>query len=106
MAYRFLLIRVSHPCDSEQCLLATFPLMQSAGYSWTSPLRFLARTRSSAAGATPFVDVDGIKVEKAGRCMVIRMERGENRLNLEFLRSMNQVLDAAERCTGVHLLSL
>ena len=43
------------------------------------------------------VEISGLRVEKSGRCVVIRMERGENRLNREFVRAMNQALDAAER---------
>ena len=40
---------------------------------------------------------DGIAVEKIGRCVVIRMERGENRQNMEFIEAMNRALDQAER---------
>ena len=43
------------------------------------------------------MEISGLRVEKNGRCVVIRMERGENRLNREFVRAMNQALDAAER---------
>ena len=32
---------------------------------------------------------------------MIRMERGENRLNKEFVQAMNQALDAAERYVEV-----
>ena len=39
----------------------------------------------------------GMKVEKIGKCVVIRMERGENRLNMEFIDSFNRALDEAER---------
>lgn len=39
----------------------------------------------------------GVKVEKVGRCVVIRMERGENRMNPEFIEAMNRALDKAER---------
>jgi enoyl-CoA hydratase/carnithine racemase len=43
------------------------------------------------------LDISGIRVERRERCVVIRMERGENRLNREFMGAMNQALDAAER---------
>ena len=39
----------------------------------------------------------GIRVEKIGRVVVIRMERGENRQNFEFIDAMNRALDEAER---------
>lgn len=39
----------------------------------------------------------GMKVEKIGKCVVIRMERGENRQNMEFIDSFNRALDEAER---------
>ena len=38
-----------------------------------------------------------IRVEKVGRCVVLRMERGENRMNLKFIEDMNRALDKAER---------
>ena len=38
-----------------------------------------------------------IRVEKVGRCVIVRMERGENRLNPEFVEAMNQALDKVER---------
>ena len=38
-----------------------------------------------------------IRVEKIGRCVVLRMERGENRMNPKFIEDMNQALDKAER---------
>lgn len=45
----------------------------------------------------------GVRVEKVGRCVVVRMERGENRQNLEFIEAMNQALDKVERYTqGMH----
>ena len=39
----------------------------------------------------------GIRVEKVGRVVVLRMERGENRMNPQFIEDMNQALDKAER---------
>ena len=39
-----------------------------------------------------------IRVEKVGRCVVLRMERGENRMNPKFIEDMNRALDKAERC--------
>ena len=36
-------------------------------------------------------------VEKVGRCVVITMGLGENRINPNFLRAMNKALDQAER---------
>ena len=56
------------------------------------------------------MEISGLRVEKSDRCVVIRMERGENRLNREFVRAMNQALDAAERyvhrlLTIIHLNS-
>ena len=52
---------------------------------------------------------DGIAVEKVGRCVVVRMERGENRLNMEFIEAMNRALDQVERycntCVRVSLQS-
>ena len=41
--------------------------------------------------------MSGIRVEKKERCVMIRMERGDNRLNKEFVGAVNQALDAAER---------
>ena len=38
-----------------------------------------------------------IRVEKVGRCVVLRMERGENRMNPKFIEDMNRALDKAER---------
>ena len=43
------------------------------------------------------MEISGLRVEKRDRCVVIRMERGENRLSREFVRAMNEALDAAER---------
>ena len=54
------------------------------------------------ASTTPFfvfltsMEAD-IRVEKIGRCVVLRMERGENRMNPKFIEDMNQALDKAER---------
>lgn len=39
----------------------------------------------------------GIRVEKVGKCAVLRMERGENRHNFEFIEAMNGALDEVER---------
>ena len=38
-----------------------------------------------------------IRVERIGRCVMLRMERGENRMNPKFIEDMNQALDKAER---------
>lgn len=38
-----------------------------------------------------------MEVEKVGSCVVIRMKRGENRLNPEFVEAFNKALDKAER---------
>ena len=40
---------------------------------------------------------DHFPVEKVGSCVVITMNRGENRVNGEFIQSMNRALDMAER---------
>ena len=48
-----------------------------------------------AAGRSSSLEFSGIRVERNDRCVVIRMERGENRLNREFVGAMNQALDAA-----------
>ena len=36
-------------------------------------------------------------VEKIGNCVVITMNRGENKMNSNFVRLMNKALDAAEQ---------
>ena len=38
-----------------------------------------------------------MELEKVGSCVVIRMKRGENRLNPEFVEAFNEALDKAER---------
>ena len=64
----------------------------------------VGRTASSGSDAGS-LEISGIRVEKSDRCVMIRMERGENRLNKEFVQAMNQALDTAERymCTYVWL---
>ena len=43
------------------------------------------------------MDVNGFPVEKVGSCVVITLNRGENRLNDNFISSMQRALDIAER---------
>lgn len=43
------------------------------------------------------MEKDDFPVEKMGSCVVITMNRGENRTNNEFVWSMNRALDVAER---------
>ena len=50
-----------------------------------------------AASSSSSLEESGIKVEKIDKCVMIRMERGENRLNKGFIQAMNQALDVAER---------
>ena len=82
----------------DQCLL---PGAQCRFAKQRLPL-VVSRTASSgnqdvAAGRSSSLEFSGIRVERNDRCVVIRMERGENRLNREFVGAMNQALDAAER---------
>ena len=37
------------------------------------------------------------QVEKVGRCVVVTMDLGENRLNANFIRAFNKALDQAEK---------
>ena len=39
----------------------------------------------------------GISVTKTGKCVVLTMNRGENRFNFEFIEAMNRALDKVER---------
>ena len=84
----------------DQCLL---PGAQCRFAKQRLPLVVSCTTSSGdqdvAAGRSSSLEFSGIRVERNDRyrCVVIRMERGENRLNREFVGAMNQALDAAER---------
>ena len=51
----------------------------------------------SFGSCTDAVHLNGVIVEKVDRCVVLHMERGENRVNREFVNVMNQAFDLAER---------
>jgi enoyl-CoA hydratase/carnithine racemase len=46
------------------------------------------------------VESGGIGVERAGAVFVLRMQAGENRLNLDLLRAFDAALDQVETCDG------
>ena len=73
-------------------LLNARPLLSLAAVS-----RSNGRVVREASSRVPDADINGIKVEKVDRCVVLRMERGENRLNGEFYSSMHKALDVVER---------
>lgn len=58
---------------------------------------------SSTSGGAHGMEVNGIKVEKVDKCVLIRMERVENRLNMEFFHAMNKAMDKAERSRLLHM---
>ena len=73
---------------------------------WTRRLIFLPGVPSwrkvpgvsrSFGSCTDAVHLNGVIVEKVDRCVVLHMERGENRVNREFVNVMNQAFDLAER---------
>ena len=43
-----------------------------------------------------FIQSATMEVEKVGSCVVIHMNRGENRFNPEFLEAFHEALDKAE----------
>lgn len=45
----------------------------------------------------PAMEEKDFLVEKVGKCVVITMDLGENRINANFIRAMHKALDAAER---------
>lgn len=114
MAYRFLLKKVLRSMSDHAAeIMPKFSFFSQAGWSisrrcllpgsqctWTKAVPLIVRTASGIHNSNDVGDLEisGIRVEKIDRCVMIRMERGENRLNKEFVQAMNQALDVVERC--------